>query len=127
MPSSPSSSSTSTNDSLRWRPEESNPTTWRGTRTVYVRSSSPTPRATSSHWVTCREVDVAPWDDVRGRALAMPEATEVVSRGNIQWRVKDKLFVWERPLRRSDLAALGDTAPDGPILGARVEHLVAKD
>jgi hypothetical protein len=70
---------------------------------------------------------VANWDDVRSRALAMPEASEVVSRGNAQWRVKDKLFVWERPLRRSDLAALGDAAPDGPILGARVEHLVAKE
>jgi hypothetical protein len=70
---------------------------------------------------------MASWEDVRRRALAMPEATEVVSRGNTQWRVKDKLFVWERPLRRSDLAALGDAAPDGPILGARVEHLVAKD
>jgi hypothetical protein len=70
---------------------------------------------------------VATWDDVRGRALAMPEATEVVSRGKTQWRVKDKLFVWERPLRRSDLEALGDPAPAGPILGARVEHLVAKD
>ena len=67
------------------------------------------------------------WDDVRRRALAMPEATEVVSRGNAQWRVKDKLFVWERPLRRTDLEALGDAAPGGPILGARVEHLVAKD
>jgi hypothetical protein len=44
-----------------------------------------------------------------------------------QWRVKEKLFVWERPLRRSDLEALGDDAPDGPILGARVEHLGAKD
>jgi hypothetical protein len=70
---------------------------------------------------------MATWDDVRRRALAMPEATERVSRGNAQWRVKDKLFVWERPLRRSDLAALGDSAPDGPVLGARVEHLVAKD
>jgi hypothetical protein len=70
---------------------------------------------------------VATWDDVRRLALAMPEATEVVSRGRNQWRVKDKLFVWERPLRRSDLAALGDAAPDGPILGARVEHLVAKE
>jgi hypothetical protein len=70
---------------------------------------------------------MATWDDVRRLALAMPEATEVVSRGNTQWRVKDKLFVWERPLRRSDLAALGDAAPDGPILGARVEHLVAKE
>jgi hypothetical protein len=41
--------------------------------------------------------------------------------------VRDKLFVWERPLRASDLRALGGDAPEGPILGARVEHLVAKD
>jgi hypothetical protein len=41
--------------------------------------------------------------------------------------VKDKLVVWERPLRRADFEALGDSAPDGPILGARVEHLVAKE
>jgi hypothetical protein len=41
--------------------------------------------------------------------------------------VNDKLFVWERPLRKSDLAALGDAAPDGPILGARTEHLLAKE
>jgi hypothetical protein len=70
---------------------------------------------------------VATWEDVRRRALAMPEATEVVSRGNAQWRVKNKLFVWERPLRRTDLEALGAAAPGGPILGARVEHLVAKE
>jgi hypothetical protein len=70
---------------------------------------------------------VATWDDVRRIALALPDATEVISRGNTQWRVNDKLFVWERPLRRSDLEALGDAAPDGPILGARVEHLVAKE
>jgi hypothetical protein len=70
---------------------------------------------------------VASWDDVREIALGMPEATEVQSRDMRQWRVKDKLFVWERPLRRSDLEALGADAPDGPIMGARVEHLVAKD
>ena len=70
---------------------------------------------------------MATWDDVQRLALAMPEATERESRGMRQWRVKDKLFVWERPLRKSDLAALGDAAPDGPILGARVEHLVAKE
>jgi hypothetical protein len=70
---------------------------------------------------------VATWDDVRELALGMPEAVEVQSRDMRQWRVKDKLFVWERPLRRSDLAALGDSAPDGPILGARVEHLLAKE
>jgi hypothetical protein len=70
---------------------------------------------------------MANWDDVRRLALAMPTAEERVSRDMRQWRVKEKLFVWERPLRRSDLEALGDAAPDGPILGARVEHLVAKD
>ena len=69
---------------------------------------------------------MATWDDVRRLALALPETSERTSRDNAQWRVKDKLFVWERPLRRSDLEALGDAAPTGPILGARVEHEVAK-
>ena len=67
------------------------------------------------------------WDDVRRIALALPETEERGSRGLRQWRVKDKLFVWERPLRRSDVEALGPDAPEGPILGARVEHLVAKE
>jgi hypothetical protein len=70
---------------------------------------------------------VAEWEDVRRIALALPEASEVVSRDLRQWKVKDKLFVWERPLRRSDYEALGDAAPDGPILGARVEHVGAKE
>jgi hypothetical protein len=70
---------------------------------------------------------VATWDDVRRIALALPETSERVSRDRPQWRVKDKLFVWERPLRQSDLDALGDQAPSGPILGARVEHLGAKE
>jgi hypothetical protein len=46
--------------------------------------------------------------------------------GQMSWRVKEKLFVWERPLRQSDLKALGDDAPSGEILGARVEHEGAK-
>jgi hypothetical protein len=70
---------------------------------------------------------MASWDDVRRLALSLPETNERESRGNRQWRVRDKLFVWERPLRGSDLEALGKAAPDGPILGARVEHLVAKE
>jgi len=69
---------------------------------------------------------VASWDEVARIALGLPQASEVVARGLRQWKVKDKLFVWERPLRRSDLEALGDSAPDGPILGARVEHEGAK-
>jgi hypothetical protein len=70
---------------------------------------------------------VAKWDDVARIALAMPESTERMSRDLRQWCVRDKLFVWERPLRKSDLRALGDAAPAGPILGARVEHLGAKE
>jgi hypothetical protein len=70
---------------------------------------------------------VATWDDVCRMALELPETSEQISRENRHWRVKDKLFVWERPLRRSDLEALGESAPAGPILGARVEHLVAKE
>jgi hypothetical protein len=70
---------------------------------------------------------MATWDDVRRLALALPETSEQLSRDLRQWRVKDKGFVWERPLRPADLDALGDRAPDGPILGARVEHLVAKE
>jgi hypothetical protein len=70
---------------------------------------------------------MATWGDVSRLALAMPEAVESDMRGNRAWKVKDKLFVWERPLRRSDLEALGDAAPSGPILGARVEHLGAKE
>ena len=69
---------------------------------------------------------MATWDDVRRLALALPETSERISRDNTHWTVKDKLFVWERPLRKSDLQALGDGAPDGPILGARVEHELAK-
>ena len=70
---------------------------------------------------------MATWDDVRRIALALPETSEGSSRGLRRWTVKDKLFVWERPLRRSDIEALGPEAPAGPILGARVEHLGAKE
>jgi hypothetical protein len=70
---------------------------------------------------------MADWHDVRRLALALPEATEEELHGLPSWRVRGKLFVWERPLRKSDLRALGDSAPDGPILGARVEHLGAKE
>ena len=69
---------------------------------------------------------MANWDEVKRLATAMPEVTEHEARGLRQWKVKGKLFVWERPLRRADFEALGEAAPDGPILGARVEHEVAK-
>ncbi|MEV0804937.1 MmcQ/YjbR family DNA-binding protein [Micromonospora sp. NPDC050200] len=71
---------------------------------------------------------MATWDDVRRIALALPEMTERESHDHLPaWRVRDKPFVWERPLRRADLDALGDGAPDGPILGVRVPDLGAKE
>jgi len=70
---------------------------------------------------------VADWNDVRRIALALPETSERESRGNAEWRVKDKLFVWERPLRRAELGALGDQAPEGPILGAMVADIGDKE
>jgi hypothetical protein len=71
---------------------------------------------------------VATWDDVRRLALALPETSEDASRRALtSWRVRGKLFVWERPLGQADLRALGEEAPNGPILGARVEHLGAKE
>ena len=70
---------------------------------------------------------MASWDDVRRIALALPETSEGLSRDLASWRVRDKAFVWERPLRPADLRALGDDAPRGPILGARVEHVMAKE
>jgi hypothetical protein len=63
---------------------------------------------------------VATWDDVRRIALALPDTSEGESWGSPRWMVHGKGFVWDRPLRKTDLAALGSAAPDGPILGARV-------
>ena len=59
---------------------------------------------------------MAAWDDVREIALALPETDERPSRGHAFWRIKDKGFVWERPLHGSDLKALGEAAPQGPLV-----------
>jgi hypothetical protein len=72
-------------------------------------------------------VIVATWDDVRRIALALPETNEQSARGVPRWRVKDKGFVWERPLRRADLAALGEPAPVGPIFAAHVPDVGVKE
>jgi hypothetical protein len=67
---------------------------------------------------------VATWADVRAVATSLPEVVEEPVRdGTLRWRVRDKLFAWERPLRRADLEALGAAAPDGPVLATRVADL----
>lgn len=70
---------------------------------------------------------MATWEDVRRIALGLPETDEILRWGDPAWRVRKKAFVWDRPLRRSDLAALGDAAPGGPILGAYVPDVGAKE
>ena len=66
-------------------------------------------------------------DDVRRTALALPATTEETSReGTAEWRVRGKAFARERPLRRADLAELGDAAPDGPVLALHVPDLGAR-
>jgi hypothetical protein len=71
---------------------------------------------------------MATWHDVSRCARALPEVHEdVSSQGRREWRVRKKLFAWERPLRRSDLDALGDEAPTGAILGLRTADLEMKD
>jgi hypothetical protein len=60
---------------------------------------------------------VATWKDVARIVEGLPETNEASPR---TWRVRKKLIAWERPLRKADHEALGDAAPDGDILGARV-------
>jgi hypothetical protein len=70
---------------------------------------------------------VSTLEDARRIALALPATSEKVSWGTLHWRVRDKGFAWERPLRRSDLAALGEDAPRGEIAGVRVADLEEKE
>jgi hypothetical protein len=74
---------------------------------------------------------MASWEDVAAIALALPEAEEGTSYGNRAWKVGGKLFVWERPLRKKEIEALGGFEPDGEapagaILGVRVADEEAK-
>jgi hypothetical protein len=71
---------------------------------------------------------VATLTDVRRIALWLPEVSERPSYdGAAAWRVKDRLFVWEWPLRKADLAHLGETAPAGTVVGVRVPDETDKE
>lgn len=61
--------------------------------------------------------------DVRRLALALPATVEGTTRGNVAWRVRARLFVWERPLGPTDTARLageGAPLPEGPLVAAHV-------
>lgn len=71
---------------------------------------------------------MATWRDVRRYAVALDGVSERQHKdGRRLWYVKDKLFAWERPLRKADLEALGDKAPTGPVLGLRTPDLEMKE
>ncbi|KQX08238.1 MULTISPECIES: MmcQ/YjbR family DNA-binding protein [unclassified Leifsonia] len=69
---------------------------------------------------------MADWDELRRLALELPDTTEAVSWGSAHWRVRDKGFVWERPLRKKELVHLGLDEQPEPVLGARVEDEATK-
>jgi len=70
---------------------------------------------------------MASWEDVSRACLALPATTELVRPDGLRsWRVKEKAFVWERPLRTKDVAELGDAAPSGPVVAAYVPDEGAK-
>lgn len=66
---------------------------------------------------------MATWEDVSRIALGLPEVTEQDGK----WAVRKKSMAWERPLRKSDLKALGLAEQGGPVLGVWVPDLGAKE
>ena len=62
---------------------------------------------------------MADWSDVERLARELPAVEGGTSYGNRAWKVGGKGFAWERPLRRTDLEALGDAAPG---LARAAEH-----
>lgn len=68
---------------------------------------------------------MATWEHIATTAAALPQTTETLGALR-SWSVRKKAYAWERPLRKSDLAALGSSAPDGPILAIRARDLPHK-
>lgn len=65
-------------------------------------------------------------------AIAIAESLPGVTVGTKwtarTWMVNDRGFLWERPLRKTDIERLGDgPIPNGDIVGIIVENLDAKD
>jgi len=71
---------------------------------------------------------MATLDTVAKIVAALPGTEETSSATGLRWwAVKKKTIAWERPLRKSDLAALGDRAPKGTILGVWLPDLMMKE
>jgi hypothetical protein len=71
---------------------------------------------------------LATWRQVAAAIAQLPETKEETDkRGHRNWIAGKNSFAWERPLRASDLKALGAAAPGGPILAVRTADLEMKD
>ncbi|MFV0434825.1 MAG: MmcQ/YjbR family DNA-binding protein [Leucobacter sp.] len=70
---------------------------------------------------------MATLEDLRKIALGFPQVYEQLEghRGGVTWRTKRGLIVWERSPSKTDiaqLAELGRTYPDGPVVGIHVDQ-----
>jgi hypothetical protein len=63
---------------------------------------------------------MATWTQVTRILSGLEGVVSTTARQGRQWKLLDKLLAWERPLRKSDVEALGDAAPKGEILAVRV-------
>lgn len=71
---------------------------------------------------------MATLDDVAAMALELPEVVQAERRGLRAWSVRGKVFAWERPFSKADLARYGEEVPpELPVLGLRTDGLVEKE
>jgi hypothetical protein len=71
---------------------------------------------------------MATWRQVQAAIAHLPETREEADKkGHRSWNTSGRSFAWERPLRASDLKALDEAAPRGPILAVRTADLEMKD
>jgi hypothetical protein len=70
---------------------------------------------------------MATLDTVARIVRELPGTDETSSATGLRWWVvRKKTIAWERPLRKSDLAALGARAPKGVILGVWLPDMMTK-
>lgn len=64
------------------------------------------------------------WDEIRRAVAQLPDVPEIVEEGDPpSWKVRRKSLLWERPLRKYEVAELGASMRDAPILAAMVEDV----
>jgi hypothetical protein len=69
---------------------------------------------------------MADWTDVRRVVANLPAVTEEGGDA-LSWKVGAKSFLWQRPLRKYEVAELGAAIRDAPILAAMVADVADRD